>query len=74
MPVRFPAALALACATSSLAAQAPAPPTDLASSAEQQLPALTEVYKHLHRNPELSQHEERLQPFWLPICASWVTR
>jgi len=63
MPVRFPAALALACATSSLAAQAPAPPADLASSAEQQLPALTEVYKHLHRNPELSQHEEKTSAF-----------
>jgi amidohydrolase len=31
---------------------------DLASSAERQLPALTETYKHLHRNPELSTHEE----------------
>src|ERR1700733_12512571 len=30
---------------------------DLASSAEKQLPALTEVYKHLHENPELSGHE-----------------
>ena len=24
-----------------------------------QLPALTETYKHLHRNPELSHHEEK---------------
>jgi hippurate hydrolase len=30
---------------------------DLASSAGKQLPALTEVYKHLHENPELSGHE-----------------
>ena len=30
---------------------------DLASSAQKQLPALTEVYKHLHENPELSGHE-----------------
>jgi hippurate hydrolase len=39
-----------------LAAQAP---TDLAASAAAQLPTLTETYLHLHRNPELSQHEEK---------------
>lgn len=33
--------------------------SDLASSADRQLPALTETYKHLHRNPELSHHEEK---------------
>ncbi len=32
---------------------------DLAASTERQLPALTETYKHLHRNPELSHHEEK---------------
>ena len=37
--------------------------SDLAASAEQQLPALTETYKHLHRNPELSQHEEKTSAF-----------
>jgi amidohydrolase len=37
-----------------LAAQAPA---DLNMSAQRQLPALTETYKHLHENPELSGHE-----------------
>lgn len=31
----------------------------LAVSAANQLPALTETYKHLHRNPELSHHEEK---------------
>ncbi len=31
--------------------------SDLAASATQQLPALTEVYKHLHEHPELSGHE-----------------
>lgn len=31
--------------------------SDLATSAEHQLPALTETYKHLHENPELSGHE-----------------
>ena len=39
-----------------LTAQAP---SDLAASAALQLPALTETYLHLHRNPELSQHEEK---------------
>jgi amidohydrolase len=34
-------------------------PSDLAASAKRQLPALTETYKHLHRNPELSHHEEK---------------
>src|SRR5439155_12834418 len=29
------------------------------SSAQAQLPALTDFYKHLHRNPELSHHEEK---------------
>ena len=32
---------------------------DLAASAQNQLPALTAVYKHLHENPELSRHEEQ---------------
>lgn len=36
---------------------------DLASSAEKQLPALTEVYKNFHRHPELSQHEEKTSAF-----------
>jgi hippurate hydrolase len=36
---------------------------DLAGSAERQLPTLTETYKHLHRNPELSHHEEKTSAF-----------
>jgi hippurate hydrolase len=36
---------------------------DLAASAQRQLPALTETYKHLHRNPELSRHEEQTSAF-----------
>jgi amidohydrolase len=43
-----------------VAAQAPA---DLPASAQQQLPALTEIYKHLHQNPELSRHEEQTSAF-----------
>ena len=42
-----------------LPAIAQSAPSDLAASAERQLPALTETYKHLHRNPELSHHEEK---------------
>jgi hippurate hydrolase len=40
-----------------LAAQNSSAPGDLAASAQSQLPALTQTYKHLHENPELSKHE-----------------
>ena len=46
-----------------LAAQTPATPSDLSNSVDRQLPALTETYKHLHRNPELSRHEEQTSAF-----------
>jgi hippurate hydrolase len=46
-----------------LASQTSAAPSDLAASAGQQLPALIETYKHLHRNPELSRHEEQTSAF-----------
>ncbi len=45
-----------------LAAQNPAA-SDLAASAQRQLPGLTETYKHLHRNPELSRHEEQTSAY-----------
>jgi hippurate hydrolase len=38
-------------------------PSDLAASVQRQLPALTETYKHLHRSPELSRHEEQTSAF-----------
>jgi hippurate hydrolase len=38
-------------------------PPSLASSIQTQLPALTETYKHFHRNPELSHHEEKTSAF-----------
>jgi amidohydrolase len=38
-------------------------PSDLAPSVDRQLPALTETYKHLHRSPELSHHEEKTSAF-----------
>jgi len=37
--------------------------TNLKTSVAAQLPALTETYKHLHRNPELSHHEEKTSAF-----------
>jgi amidohydrolase len=46
-----------------LAAQSPAASSDLATSVQRQLPALTETYKHLHRNPELSRQEEKTSAF-----------
>jgi hippurate hydrolase len=36
---------------------------DLNAAAERQLPALTETYKHLHENPELSEHEVKTAAF-----------
>ncbi len=35
----------------------------LPASVQAQLPALTETYKQLHRNPELSHHEERTSAY-----------
>jgi amidohydrolase len=51
---------AMAVAALPLASQTPA---GLAASAEQQLPALTATYKHLHENPELSGHEVETAAF-----------
>ena len=38
-------------------------PNGLSSSIQAQLPALTETYKHLHRNPELSHFEEKTSAY-----------
>jgi hippurate hydrolase len=46
-----------------LASQGIAGQTDLAASVERQMPSLTETYKHLHRTPELSRHEEQTSMF-----------
>ena len=51
------AVFALVAAALPLAAQNSPTAADLAASAEKQLPAFTETYKHLHENPELSEHE-----------------
>lgn len=63
MPSRHFVVAALLCTAVPLMAQTPAPPADLAASVVRQLPALTETYHHLHRNPELSQHEEQTTAF-----------
>ncbi len=57
-----------------LDAQTPASSSGLADSGGTQAPALTEIYKHLHRNPELSRHEEQTSAFLAANCASWDTR
>src|SRR5579863_2122523 len=51
--------LALVALMTTLPTWGQAASSSLAASAEAQLPALTETYKHLHRNPELSHHEEK---------------
>jgi len=55
--IRLLALSALAAAAMPLASQSPSGSADLTQSAERQLPALTETYKHLHENPELSKQE-----------------
>lgn len=50
-------------AITSAAISASAQKSDLTSSIERQLPSLTDAYKHLHRNPELSHHEEKTSAF-----------
>lgn len=62
MLVRFAASFAIA-VTLPLASQGQAPPADLGQSVEKDLPALTETYKHLHENPELSKEEVHTAAF-----------
>lgn len=62
MLLRVFAIAAAAVAALPVAAQSSAP-ADLSASVERQLPALTETYKYLHRNPELSTHEEKTSAF-----------
>ncbi len=56
MLVRMLLLAAMAAATMPVAAQQAA---SLQTSVQQQLPGLTETYKHLHENPELSRHEDK---------------
>jgi amidohydrolase len=43
--------------------QSSAGKSDPAASAQSHLPALSETYKYLHRNPELSHHEEKTSAY-----------
>jgi amidohydrolase len=61
MNLRIFALAALAASVSTLTTAQAA--SDLANSVDKQLPALTATYKHLHRAPELSHHEERTSAF-----------
>jgi len=62
MQLRLSCAAALI-ASLSLQAQTPAASSGLAASVNQQTPALTEIYKQLHRAPELSRHEVQTSAF-----------
>lgn len=62
MLIRLMCVCVMAYAALPVAAQSSAP-ADLNAAAERQLPALTETYKHLHENPELSGHEVQTAAF-----------
>jgi len=55
--------LAICFAALTATAESTSSTTDLASGVNHQLPSLAETYKHLHRNPELSHHEEKTSAF-----------
>ncbi len=63
MSVRMIAMAAAAAWAVQLGAQSTAAHAGLADSAQKQLPALTEIYKHLHENPELSKQEVQTPAF-----------
>jgi amidohydrolase len=60
---RLLALVAVASAVLPLFGQTAHSPANLSADAQHQLPALTETYKHLHRNPELSHHEEKTSAY-----------
>lgn len=53
----------IACVLAVAAPLAAQSSTDLKSSVQAQLPSLEETYLHLHRNPELSHHEEKTSAY-----------
>jgi len=61
--MRWVAVAAVAAWAVQLGAQGTPGNADLASSAQKLLPALTERYKRLHENPELSKHETQTAAF-----------
>ncbi|HWG21424.1 MAG TPA: amidohydrolase [Terracidiphilus sp.] len=56
-------ALAVVAAGLSVLPMAAQASVEVKDSAAAQLPALTESYKHLHRNPELSHHEDKTSAY-----------
>jgi len=63
MAMRWVAMAAVAAWAVSMGAQGTAATAGLADSEQKQLPALTEIYKHLHENPELSKQETQTAAF-----------
>jgi amidohydrolase len=63
MVIRWMGVCVIAGAAFPMAAPNSATTADLNAAAERQLPALTETYKHLHENPELSEHEVQTAAF-----------
>jgi len=63
MMMRLLALAAAATLVVPIEAQSSAAAADLSASAQAQLPALTEIYKHLHENPELSRQEAQTAAF-----------
>ena len=61
--LRICAVFTLVAASWPLAAQDSSSAANLKAAAEQQLPALTKTYIHLHENPELSKHEVQTAAF-----------
>src|SRR5215469_17676758 len=63
MSIHAKITIALGCVLSAGFAVHAQAPSGLEASAKAQLPALTEIYKQLHRNPELSHHEEKTSAY-----------
>jgi amidohydrolase len=61
--IRWFIGLLLTLAPAAMASAQPTLSTDPSATAQQKLASLTEIYKHLHRNPELSKHEEKTSAF-----------
>jgi amidohydrolase len=63
MHIHAPIPACLLCGFATVLAAHAQAPSALPASVQAQLPALTETYKHLHRNPELSHHEEKTSAY-----------
>ena len=63
MPISQRIPVCLACALAMAAGAHTQSSSGLPASVQAQLPALSETYKQLHRNPELSHHEEKTSAY-----------